>query len=151
MASVVNVKYLRSARGLLKVAQLVVLLPVFLCVHTSWHRVSYAFAFFHVTTLVLLVAILLFLILAALKLPSRVTWVNWDVTEFALDILGFFSLVAVSCTAAVKSCDVPLLMGASISGILLTYLLAASASLSFQAAWRPPSTQTPGQVQDVKT
>ncbi|XP_076157162.1 CKLF-like MARVEL transmembrane domain-containing protein 7 [Alosa pseudoharengus] len=130
---VLNLKYLRSAQGILKITELVFLLAAFLVVRTSWFTaVLDTYIFFQVITIGVFSAIFLFLILTALGLPSRLPCISWSVTEFVLDTVALLCVFPVSCAAAVKSHDVNVLVAASMLGLTVCFLFAASIALSFQ-------------------
>ncbi|XP_067266913.1 uncharacterized protein [Chanodichthys erythropterus] len=63
--------------------------------------------------------------------------------ELVLDTLGFIFISTGSIVAAVKSYGVPILVGASVCGLLASYLLVVSMILSFVAAHRPQPADPP--------
>lgn len=125
--------HLKSYQGILKIVQLVILVVAFACVHSTWYNSIYAYGFFEGVTLGYSVAIALFLLLTVFGAPKRIEFVKWTVVEFVLDILGFVFVTTGSIVAAVKSCEVPILVAASVCGLLVSYLIAGSVMFSYFA------------------
>ncbi|XP_051991138.1 CKLF-like MARVEL transmembrane domain-containing protein 7 [Xyrauchen texanus] len=141
MGTFIRLDYLRSKQGILKIAQHVILLAAFACVRSTFYNNLDSYRFYEVVTLGYAVAIFIFLVLTVFGVPKRVLFVNWAVTEFMLDTLGFIFVSTGSIVAAVKSCEVALLVTASVFGFLASYLLVCSVMLSFVASRH---TQTAG-------
>ncbi|XP_052440633.1 CKLF-like MARVEL transmembrane domain-containing protein 7 isoform X1 [Carassius gibelio] len=127
-------EYLRSKQGILKLAQLVILLVAFACVRSTWYNSLYAYGFFEGVTLGYCITVSVFLILTVFGVPKRTSFVNWKITEFVLDTLGFIFISTGSIVAAVKTYDTPILVAASVCGLLASYLSVVSVLLSFVAA-----------------
>ncbi|XP_062386273.1 CKLF-like MARVEL transmembrane domain-containing protein 7 [Sardina pilchardus] len=130
---VLNLKYLISAQGILKIIQLVFLLAAFLITHLSRYTSALnTYLFFQIITLGVFSAIFLFLVVTALGLPSRLPCISWSVTEFVLDTVALLCVFPASCAAALKSYDTDMLVAASMLGLTVCLLFAASIAISFQ-------------------
>ncbi|XP_016150323.1 CKLF-like MARVEL transmembrane domain-containing protein 7 [Sinocyclocheilus grahami] len=128
--------YLRSKQGVLKVAQLVILLIAFACVRSTWYNSFYTYGFLEGVTLGYSITVALFLFLTVFGIPKRALFVNRTIAEFVLDTLGFIFISTGSIVAAVKSYDTPILVAASVCGLLVSYLSLVSVILSFVATRR---------------
>ncbi|CAM4635934.1 unnamed protein product [Leuciscus chuanchicus] len=106
--------YLLSKQGILKIAQLVILLVAFACVRSTWYNSFYAYGFYEGVTLGYSVTIVLYLFLTVFGLQKRASFVNWLIAEFVLDTLGFIFISTGSIIAALKSFEVPVLVAASV-------------------------------------
>ncbi|KAM3873548.1 CKLF-like MARVEL transmembrane domain-containing protein 7 [Diretmus argenteus] len=122
-----NLGYTRSVPGLLKIAQMVALLIAFLCVHCArgWTDWS-AFRYFEVVTLWFLIAFLVFFLMYVFRLQSKVTCINWTLTEFLHYAVGTVLVFIASIVAAVKSGGVSELVAGAVFGFIATFLLAVS-------------------------
>ncbi|XP_016136797.1 CKLF-like MARVEL transmembrane domain-containing protein 7 [Sinocyclocheilus grahami] len=136
MMGILFLEYLLSKQGILKVAQLVILLVAFACVRSTWYTSFYAYGFFEGVTLGYSITVAVFLFLTVFGVPKRAPFVNWTIAEFVLDTLGFIFISTGSIVAAVKSYDTPILVAASVCGLLASYLSVVSVVLSFVAARR---------------
>ncbi|KAK9957734.1 hypothetical protein ABG768_011957 [Culter alburnus] len=146
MMGILSLDYLLSKQGILKIAQLVILLVAFACVRSTWYNSFYAYGFYEGVTLGYSVTIILYVFLTVFGLPKRASFVNWLIVELVLDTLGFIFISTGSIVAAVKSYGVPILVGASVCGLLASYLLVVSMILSFVAVHR---TQPVGKLRAV--
>ncbi|KAF4100535.1 CKLF-like MARVEL transmembrane domain-containing protein 7 [Onychostoma macrolepis] len=136
MMGILFPEYLLSKQGILKVAQLVILLVAFACVRSTWYTSVYSYGYFEGVTLGYSITVAVFLFLNAFGVPKRASFVNWTIAEFVLDTLGFIFISTGSIVAAVKSYDTPILVAASVCGLLASYLSVVSVILSFVAARR---------------
>ncbi|XP_075901896.1 CKLF-like MARVEL transmembrane domain-containing protein 7 [Nelusetta ayraudi] len=129
-----NAGYLQSLPGLLKVGQTVALLVSFLCVHCThgWPKWA-AFQFFELVALWFLVVVLLLLLLHLFRLHSRMSCINWPLTEFFHYSVGTVLVFIASVVAAVKSGGVSALVVASVFGFITTFLMAVSLWTSYGA------------------
>ncbi|XP_050992630.1 CKLF-like MARVEL transmembrane domain-containing protein 7 isoform X2 [Labeo rohita] len=134
MMGVLFLEYLLSKQGILKVAQLVIVLVAFICVRSTWYNSFYAYGFFEAVTLGYSITVAVFLILTVFGVPKRASFVNWKIAEFVLDTLGFIFISTGSIVAAVKTYETPILVAASVCGLLASYLSVVSVILSFVAA-----------------
>ncbi|KAK7139156.1 hypothetical protein R3I93_016324 [Phoxinus phoxinus] len=143
MMEILFLDYLLSKQGILKIAQLVILLVAFACVRSTWYNSFYAYGFYEGVTLGYSVAIVLYLLLTVFGLQKKASFVNWLIAEFVLDTLGFIFISTGSIIAALKSFEVPVLVAASVCGLLASYLLVGSVILSFVATQRPQPADPP--------
>ncbi|KAK9957735.1 hypothetical protein ABG768_011957 [Culter alburnus] len=143
MMGILSLDYLLSKQGILKIAQLVILLVAFACVRSTWYNSFYAYGFYEGVTLGYSVTIILYVFLTVFGLPKRASFVNWLIVELVLDTLGFIFISTGSIVAAVKSYGVPILVGASVCGLLASYLLVVSMILSFVAVHRTQPVDPP--------
>ncbi|KAJ8288230.1 hypothetical protein COCON_G00008890 [Conger conger] len=119
--------------GLLKLAQVVVLLIAFLCVHCSkWWTDESAYRFFEVVTLWFLIAFLIFFLMHILRLQGRIPCINWTLTEFFHYILGTILIFIASIVAAVKCGQISALIAGSVFGFIATFLLAVNIWMSYK-------------------
>ncbi|XP_018596943.1 CKLF-like MARVEL transmembrane domain-containing protein 7 isoform X4 [Scleropages formosus] len=137
----VNMGYTRSYEGMLKVTQVVVLLIAFLCVHCSslWTDYS-AYRFFEVVTLWFHITFLIFLIMHILQLQSKLSCINWTMTEFLHYIIGASLTFIASTVAAVKSYGLSSLVAGSVFGFIATSLLVISMWFSYKVTYGQPTT-----------
>uniref|UniRef100_A0A8B9JXC5 CKLF-like MARVEL transmembrane domain containing 7 n=1 Tax=Astyanax mexicanus TaxID=7994 RepID=A0A8B9JXC5_ASTMX len=106
-----NLGYIRTFPGLLKLAQVVTLLIAFLCIHCApgWTDLS-AFRYFEVVTVWFLIAFLIFLLMYILRLQSKIPCINWTLTViyiykfFTFCVFGFIAtfLLAISLWTSYK-------------------------------------------------
>ncbi|KAK2887374.1 hypothetical protein Q8A67_015602 [Cirrhinus molitorella] len=143
MMGVLSLEYIRSKQGILKVAQLVILLVAFTCVRSTWYNNFYAFGFFEAVTLGYSITVAVFLFLTVFGVPKKALCVNWKIAEFVFDTLGFIFISTGSIVAAVKTYETPILVAASVCGLLASYLSVVSVILSFVAARQSQSVDTP--------
>uniref|UniRef100_A0A3Q3WH86 MARVEL domain-containing protein n=1 Tax=Mola mola TaxID=94237 RepID=A0A3Q3WH86_MOLML len=120
-----NLGYIRTVPGLLKMGQTVALLIAFLCVHCvrGWPNWP-AFQFFEVVVLWFLVVLLLLLIMHLFRLQGKMSCINWPLTEFFHYSVGAILVFIASIVAAVNSEGVSALVAASVFGFLATFLMA---------------------------
>ncbi|XP_067281045.1 CKLF-like MARVEL transmembrane domain-containing protein 7 [Pseudorasbora parva] len=143
MMGLLFLDYLLSKQGILKIVQLVFLLVAFACVRSTWFNSFYAYGFYEGVTLGYSITIVLYLFLTVFGLPKRISFVNWLIAELVLDTLGFIFISTGSIVAALKSYADPILVAASVCGLLASYLLVGSMMLSFVAAHRPQPADPP--------
>ncbi|XP_066501145.1 CKLF-like MARVEL transmembrane domain-containing protein 7 [Hoplias malabaricus] len=131
--SFLNLGYVRTYPGLLKIAQVITLLIAFLCVHCApgWTNVS-AFRYFEVVTLWFFFAFLIFFFMYILQLQSRLPCINWTLTEFLHYILGTVLVFIASVVAAVEGRGVSALVAGSAFGFIATIFLAISLWTSYK-------------------
>ncbi|KAM7382808.1 hypothetical protein PAMP_002515 [Pampus punctatissimus] len=89
-----NMGYIRTVPGMLKMGQMLALLVAFLCVQCSRGWTSWsAFQYFVVVTLWFLIALLIFFLMHLFRLQGKMPCINWPLTVF-----GFIAtfLMAVS-------------------------------------------------------
>ncbi|KAI2655005.1 CKLF-like MARVEL transmembrane domain-containing protein 7 [Labeo rohita] len=114
-----NIGYARSFHGLLKIAQVVVLLIAFLCVYCEQRRHEYsAFRYFEVVTAWFLIVFLIFFLMYLFRLQSKITCINWTLTEFLHYAVGGILVFIASIVAAVKSYGISALIAGSVSAFL---------------------------------
>ncbi|XP_018596944.1 CKLF-like MARVEL transmembrane domain-containing protein 7 isoform X6 [Scleropages formosus] len=122
-------------------AMTVVLLIAFLCVHCSslWTDYS-AYRFFEVVTLWFHITFLIFLIMHILQLQSKLSCINWTMTEFLHYIIGASLTFIASTVAAVKSYGLSSLVAGSVFGFIATSLLVISMWFSYKVTYGQPTT-----------
>ncbi|KAJ8354170.1 hypothetical protein SKAU_G00217370 [Synaphobranchus kaupii] len=130
---ILNLGYARSLHGLLKIAQVVVLLIAFLCVHCSSRWTDYsAFRYFEVVTLWFLIAFLIFFLMHIFRLQSKIPCINWTLTEFLHYAVGTILVFIASIVAAVKCGQISALIAGSVFGFIASFLLAFSLWTSYK-------------------
>ncbi|KAJ8415661.1 hypothetical protein AAFF_G00402180 [Aldrovandia affinis] len=130
---ILNLGYARSLQGLLKIAQVVVLLVAFLCVHCSSMGKYYAaFRYFEVVTLWFLIAFLIFFLMHVFRLQSKIPFINWTMLEFLHYAVGTVLIGIASIVVAVKSAHISALIAGSVFGFIATFLLAVSIWMSYK-------------------
>ncbi|XP_035247680.1 CKLF-like MARVEL transmembrane domain-containing protein 7 [Anguilla rostrata] len=130
---ILNIGYARTVQGLLKIAQVVVLLIAFLCVHCSSAWTDYsAFRYFEVVTLWFLIAFLIFFLMYIFRLQSKIPCINWTLTEFLHYAVGTILVFIASIVAAVKCGQISALVAGSVFGFIATFLLAVSIWMSYK-------------------
>ncbi|KAM4597616.1 CKLF-like MARVEL transmembrane domain-containing protein 7 [Polymixia lowei] len=136
-----NPGYIRSASGLLKIAQMVTLLIAFLCVHCArgWTDWS-GFRYFEVVTLWFLIAFLIFFLMYVFRLQSKIPCINWTLTEFLHYAVGTILVFIASIVAAVRSGGWSELVAGSVFGFIATFLLAVSLWTSYKVSCGSPQT-----------
>ncbi|KAI1885655.1 hypothetical protein AGOR_G00206060 [Albula goreensis] len=127
-----NLGYVRSLQGLLKIAQVVALLIAFLCVHCSRYSGGSAYRYFEVVTLWFFVAFLIFLVMHILRLQSKMMCINWTLMEFLHYAIGAVLVFIASIVVAVKSGQISDLVAGSVFGFIATFLLAVSIWMSYK-------------------
>ncbi|XP_073703722.1 CKLF-like MARVEL transmembrane domain-containing protein 7 [Garra rufa] len=128
-----NIGYARSFQGLLKIAQVVVLLIAFLCVYCEQRRSDYsAFRYFEVVTAWFLIVFLIFFLMYLFRLQSKITCINWTLTEFLHYAVGGILVFIASIVAAVKSYGISALIAGSVFGFIATFLIAISIWTSYK-------------------
>ncbi|KAL4624767.1 CKLF-like MARVEL transmembrane domain-containing protein 7 isoform X1 [Arapaima gigas] len=122
----------------------VVLFIAFLCVRCSsiWTDYS-AYHFFEVVTIWFHIAFLIFLFLHVFQLQSKMSCINWTMTEFLHCILAAFLIFIASIVAAVKSYGLPSLVAGSVFGFIATGLLVIRIWFSYKITNGQPSTSVP--------
>ncbi|KAG7469838.1 hypothetical protein MATL_G00133040 [Megalops atlanticus] len=130
---ILNLGYARSLQGLLKIAQVIVLLIAFLCVHCEplWTDYS-AYRYFEVVTLWFLIAFLIFFLMYIFRLQKKIPCINWTLTEFLHYAVGAVLILIASIVAAVKSSSISALVAGSVFGFIATFLLAISIWMSYK-------------------
>ncbi|KTF79074.1 hypothetical protein cypCar_00039214 [Cyprinus carpio] len=128
-----NLGYARSFQGLLKIGQVVILLIAFLCVHCEdrWIENS-SFNYFEVVTAWFLVVFLVFFLMHLFRLQSKITCINWMLTEFLHYAVGGILVFIASIVVAVKSYGVSALIAGSVFGFIATFLIAISIWTSYK-------------------
>lgn len=128
-----NNAYVRSFQGLLKIGQVVTLLIAFLCVHCEQRWSDYsAFRYFEVVTVWFLIVFLLFFLMHLFCLQSKITCINWTLTEFLHYAVGGILVFIASIVASVKSYDISGLIAGSVFGFIATFLIAISIWTSYK-------------------
>ncbi|XP_018971997.1 CKLF-like MARVEL transmembrane domain-containing protein 7 [Cyprinus carpio] len=128
-----NLGYARSFQGLLKIGQVVILLIAFLCVHCEdrWIENS-SFNYFEVVTAWFLVVFSVFFLMHLFRLQSKITCINWMLTEFLHYAVGGILVFIASIVVAVKSYGVSALIAGSVFGFIATFLIAISIWTSYK-------------------
>uniref|UniRef100_W5LZQ0 CKLF-like MARVEL transmembrane domain containing 7 n=1 Tax=Lepisosteus oculatus TaxID=7918 RepID=W5LZQ0_LEPOC len=125
--------YARSLPGILKIAQVLVLLVAFLCVHLCSNWTNYdAYRYFEVVTVWFLIVFLIFFIMHIFRLQSKLPCINWTFTEFLHYAIGTILIFIASIVAAVKSHGVSCLVAGSVFGFIATFLLAVTLWMSYK-------------------
>ncbi|XP_016315592.1 CKLF-like MARVEL transmembrane domain-containing protein 7 [Sinocyclocheilus anshuiensis] len=128
-----NIGYARSFQGLLKIGQVVILLIAFLCVHCEHRRIEYsAFHYFEVVTAWFLIVFSIFFLMHLFRLQSKITCINWTLTEFLHYAVGGILVFIASIVVAVKSYGVSALIAGSVFGFIATFLIAISIWTSYK-------------------
>ncbi|KAM7421677.1 hypothetical protein PAMA_015700 [Pampus argenteus] len=130
-----NLGYIRTIPGLLKMGQMLALLIAFLCVQcargwTSWS----AFQYFVVVTLWFLIALLIFFLMHLFRLQGKMPCINWPLTEFLHYSVGTVLILIASIVAAVKGNGVSALVAGSVFGFIATFLMAVSLWTSYSVS-----------------
>ncbi|XP_036395554.1 CKLF-like MARVEL transmembrane domain-containing protein 7 [Megalops cyprinoides] len=130
---ILNLGYARSLQGLLKIAQVIVLLIAFLCVHCEPRWTDYsAYRYFEVVTVWFLIAFLIFFFMYIFRLQKKIPCINWTLTEFLHYAVGAVLILIASIVAAVKSSSISALVAGSVFGFIATFLLAISIWMSYK-------------------
>uniref|UniRef100_A0A8C1MUS3 CKLF-like MARVEL transmembrane domain containing 7 n=1 Tax=Cyprinus carpio TaxID=7962 RepID=A0A8C1MUS3_CYPCA len=97
----------------------VILLIAFLCVHCEdrWIENS-SFNYFEVVTAWFLVVFSVFFLMHLFRLQSKITCINWMLTEFLHYAVGGILVFIASIVVAVKSYGVSALIAGSVSAFL---------------------------------
>ncbi|XP_016374920.1 CKLF-like MARVEL transmembrane domain-containing protein 7 [Sinocyclocheilus rhinocerous] len=128
-----NTGYARSFQGLLKIGQVVILLIALLCVHYEHRRIEYsAFHYFEVVTAWFLIVFSIFFLMHLFRLQSKITCINWTLTEFLHYAVGGILVFIASIVVAVKSYGVSALIAGSVFGFIATFLIAISIWTSYK-------------------
>ncbi|KAG7458043.1 hypothetical protein MATL_G00233670 [Megalops atlanticus] len=130
---IMNLGYTRSLHGMLRIAQVGVLLIAFLCVRCApgWTDYS-AYRYFEVVTLWFFFALLIFLIMYIFGLQGRLACINWTLTEFLHYVVGALLIFIASIVAAVMSYGYASLVAGSVFGFIATFLMAISIWTSYK-------------------
>ncbi|XP_067252302.1 CKLF-like MARVEL transmembrane domain-containing protein 7 [Chanodichthys erythropterus] len=128
-----NIAYARSFQGLLKIGQVVVLLIAFLCVHFEWRYYHSSLRYFEVVTAWFLVVFSIFFFMHFFQLQSKITCINWALTEFLHYVVGGILILIASIVVSVLSHGVssPLVTG-SVFGFMATFLIAINIWTSYK-------------------
>ncbi|XP_077071052.1 CKLF-like MARVEL transmembrane domain-containing protein 7 [Siphateles boraxobius] len=126
-----NIPYARSFQGLLKIGQVVVLLIAFLCVHCERLSNS-AFRYFEVVTAWFLVVFFFFFLMYLFRLQSKITCINWTLTEFLHYAVGGILVFIASIVVAVNNHGISSLIAGSVFGFMATFLIAISIWTSYK-------------------
>uniref|UniRef100_A0A673KW16 CKLF-like MARVEL transmembrane domain containing 7 n=1 Tax=Sinocyclocheilus rhinocerous TaxID=307959 RepID=A0A673KW16_9TELE len=113
-----NIGYARSFQGLLKIGQVVILLIAFLCVHCKGTNNYSAYRYFEVVTAWFLIVFLIFFLMYLFGLQSKITCINWTLTEFLHYAVGGILVFIASIVVAVKSHGISALIAGSVSAFL---------------------------------
>lgn len=128
-----NIAYVRSFQGLLKIGQVVTLLIAFLCVHCEQRWTDYsAFRYFEVVTAWFLIVFFFFSLMHLFRLQSKITCINWTLTEFLHYAVGGILVFIASIVVAVKSYGISGLIAGSVFGFMATFLIAISIWTSYK-------------------
>ncbi|CAM4703542.1 unnamed protein product [Leuciscus chuanchicus] len=126
------IAYARSFHGLLKIGQVVVLLIAFLCVHCERVYAYSAFRYFEVVTAWFLVVFFFFFLMYLFRLQSRITCINWTLTEFLHYAVGGILVFIASIVVAVNGHGNSSLIAGSVFGFMATFLIAISIWTSYK-------------------
>uniref|UniRef100_A0A672KND4 CKLF-like MARVEL transmembrane domain-containing protein 7 n=1 Tax=Sinocyclocheilus grahami TaxID=75366 RepID=A0A672KND4_SINGR len=111
----------------------VILLIAFLCVHYEHRRIEYsAFHYFEVVTAWFLIVFSIFFLMHLFRLQSKITCINWTLTEFLHYAVGGILVFIASIVVAVKSYGVSALIAGSVFGFIATFLIAISIWTSYK-------------------
>ncbi|XP_067305668.1 CKLF-like MARVEL transmembrane domain-containing protein 7 [Pseudorasbora parva] len=128
-----NIAYARSFQGLLKIGQVVILLIAFLCVHCEqWRYEQSAFRYFEVVTAWFLAVFFFFFLMYLFRLQSKITCINWTLTEFLHYAVGGILVFIASIVVAVKSHGNSSFIAGSVFGFMATFLIAISIWTSYK-------------------
>ncbi|XP_016379549.1 CKLF-like MARVEL transmembrane domain-containing protein 7 [Sinocyclocheilus rhinocerous] len=127
-----NIGYARSFQGLLKIGQVVILLIAFLCVHCKGTNNYSAYRYFEVVTAWFLIVFLIFFLMYLFGLQSKITCINWTLTEFLHYAVGGILVFIASIVVAVKSHGISALIAGSVFGFIATFLIAISILTSYK-------------------
>ncbi|KAK6491759.1 CKLF-like MARVEL transmembrane domain-containing protein 7 [Huso huso] len=131
-SGIIDMGYVRSFQAMLKIAQIVVLLIAFLCVHcAAWTDYS-AYRYFEVVTVWFLITFLIFYIMYVFRLQKKIPCINWPLTEFLHYAIGTLLIFIASIVAAVNSRGYAGLVAGSVFGFFATVLLAMSIWMSYK-------------------
>ncbi|KAJ8334584.1 hypothetical protein SKAU_G00402230 [Synaphobranchus kaupii] len=124
---ILNVPFIQSLQGMLRIAQVMVLLIAFLFVRCApdWPY-FYAYRFFEAVTLWFFFVLLIFLVMHMFRLHGKAPCINWVVTEFLNYALGTLLVFIASIVAAAQSWGLLSLITASIFGFIGTILMGIS-------------------------
>ncbi|KAG5842397.1 CKLF-like MARVEL transmembrane domain-containing protein 7 [Anguilla rostrata] len=125
--SIMNFAFTQSLQGMLRIAQVMVLLIAFLlvCCAPDWPE-HYAFRFFEVVTLWFFFVLLIFLLMHIFRLHGKVPYINWVLTEFLHYAVGALLIFIASIVAAASSWGLMSLVLGSIFGFIGAILMAIS-------------------------
>ncbi|XP_016313699.1 CKLF-like MARVEL transmembrane domain-containing protein 7 [Sinocyclocheilus anshuiensis] len=127
-----NIGYARSFQGLLKIGQVVILMIAFLCVHYEGINNYSAYRYFEVVTAWFLIVFLIFFLMYLFQLQSKITCINWTLTEFLHYAVGGILVFIASIVVAVKSHGISALIAGSVFGFIATFLIAISIWTSYK-------------------
>ncbi|XP_023683547.1 CKLF-like MARVEL transmembrane domain-containing protein 7 isoform X2 [Paramormyrops kingsleyae] len=132
----VNTGYYKSYRGMLEIGQVLALLIAFLCVYCElrWHGPS-GFLYFQVVTLWFHIAFLIFLLMHVFALQSKISCINWTITEVLHYVLGSFLVFIASIVVAVQGSAYSSFVAGSVFGFIATFLLVLSLWLSYRVTF----------------
>ncbi|XP_066547178.1 CKLF-like MARVEL transmembrane domain-containing protein 7 [Amia ocellicauda] len=128
----VSAGYARSVQGMLKIAQVVVLLIAFLCVHISKPTTLTEYSYFEVVTVWFLVVFLIFFIMHIFRLQPKMPCINWTLTEFVHYVIGTILILIASIVVIVKSYGISGLVAGAVFGFIATFLLALNIWMSYK-------------------
>ncbi|KAJ8268295.1 hypothetical protein COCON_G00134670 [Conger conger] len=125
--SIMNLAFTQSLQGMLRIAQVMVLLIAFLFVRCApdWPE-HYAYRYFEVVTLWFFFVLLIFLIMHIFRLHGKMPYINWVLTEFLHYAVGVLLIFVGSVVAAVWSWGLASLVIGSIFGFIGTILMGIS-------------------------
>ncbi|CAL8299369.1 CKLF-like MARVEL transmembrane domain-containing protein 7 isoform X1 [Gadus morhua] len=130
-----NVGYIRTTGGILKISQMVALLVAFLCVHCARAWPDWpAFRYFEVVTLWFLFAFLIFFLMHMFRLQAKIACINWPLMEFLHYAVGSILVLIASIVGSVKSGGISVLVAGSVFGFIATFLMAVSLWTSYKVS-----------------
>ncbi|CAL8288265.1 unnamed protein product [Merluccius merluccius] len=130
-----NLGYVRTTGGILKISQMVALLVAFLCVHCARGWPDWPpFRYFEVVTLWFLIAFLIFFLMHMFRVQGKVACINWPLTEFLHYAVGSILVLIASIVAAVKNGGISVLVAGSVFGFIATFLMAVSLWTSYKVS-----------------
>ncbi|CAL8249848.1 unnamed protein product [Boreogadus saida] len=130
-----NVGYIRTTGGILKISQMVALLVAFLCVHCAHAWPDWpAFRYFEVVTLWFLFAFLIFFLMHMFRLQAKIACINWPLMEFLHYAVGAILVLIASIVGSVKSGGISVLVAGSVFGFIATFLMAVSLWTSYKVS-----------------
>ncbi|KAJ8395215.1 hypothetical protein AAFF_G00034170 [Aldrovandia affinis] len=124
---IMNLGYARTLQGMLRIAQVVVLIVAFLCVRCApgWPD-YYAYRYFEVVTLWFFTVFLIFLLMDIFRLQGKVGCINWPLTEFLHYVVGALLIFIASIVAAARSWGYASLILGSVFGFIGVALMGVS-------------------------
>uniref|UniRef100_UPI00358E75AA CKLF-like MARVEL transmembrane domain-containing protein 7 isoform X2 n=1 Tax=Myxine glutinosa TaxID=7769 RepID=UPI00358E75AA len=128
--------YPKTTNGLVKIVQMVLLMIAFLCVATH----AFGNTYFQSAMIWWFFMALIFFLLYFFRVPKRVTFIHWPLTELIFYVIGTIFVLTASITLAANTGGYAVFIVGLIFGFMATVAFAYNGWLAF-SMWRTPSSQ----------